>query len=187
MIYKVLLIHGSFGNPYINWFPWLHEKLNSKGINCLIPTMPIGQGQNYTNWKSVLDVYRRFLSDELIVIGHSIGPAFLLNYLYDNPDFKVAKFISVSGFYNVLTPSEEYNQVNSGFFLKPLQDLINSQGFKNIKEKVAFYSTNDPYLDAKDLSEFANILNGKTIVSDTAGHFNGEGGYDKFEEILKYL
>jgi hypothetical protein len=187
MTYKVLVIHGSFGSPFINWFPWLQAHLQSQEIECLIPTFPIGTDQNYKNWQSVLDAYRPFLAPDLIVIGHSIGPAFLLNYLYDNPDLGVSKFISVSGFYDALTLSREYNEVNSSFFDRPVESLFKNDGFKKIENKIAFYATNDPYLNPQDLTKFADSLKGENIVSETAGHFNSESGYNEFRQILDYL
>lgn len=186
MSYKVLVIHGSFATPYINWFPWLHNELVEKNISCLIPAMPFGDDQNYDNWKSVMDSYLPFLDGDLIVIGHSIGPAFLLNYFADT-ELNVSKLISVSGFFDVKTPSQEYNQANSSFFKRPLEDLIISNSFKKIPEVISFYSTNDPYLSDGDLKSFAKSLGGKTIVSESSGHFNWESGYTQFEELLKII
>lgn len=42
------IIHGSFGNPYSNWFSWLHEFLEDEGKQTYTPDFPIGVGyQNY--------------------------------------------------------------------------------------------------------------------------------------------
>jgi hypothetical protein len=38
---KVLILHGSFGSPSENWFPWLKLKLEELGHRVLTPQMPV--------------------------------------------------------------------------------------------------------------------------------------------------
>ena len=35
---NIFLVHGSFGKPFENWFPWLEEELSKRDIVCTIPT-----------------------------------------------------------------------------------------------------------------------------------------------------
>ena len=52
------IIHGSFGNPFVNWFPFLRKEIESKGLEVYTPDFPTGVGyQNYTNWEEVLKAY----------------------------------------------------------------------------------------------------------------------------------
>ena len=51
------IIHGSFGNPFGNWFPWLFEEIERTKPKeqeepiCYVPQFPTGVGfQNYRNW-----------------------------------------------------------------------------------------------------------------------------------------
>ena len=34
------LIHGSYGNPYKNWFPWLKEELGVRKKTYKVPHFP---------------------------------------------------------------------------------------------------------------------------------------------------
>ena len=53
-----IIVHGSFGSPEGNWFPWLKKELENKGLNVKVPKMPIGVGnQNYENWEKNLINY----------------------------------------------------------------------------------------------------------------------------------
>lgn len=27
-----ILVHGSFGNPFVNWFPYLRKEIESRGL-----------------------------------------------------------------------------------------------------------------------------------------------------------
>ena len=38
---KIFIIHGSFGNPGENWFPWLKIQLVNCGHEVITPTFPI--------------------------------------------------------------------------------------------------------------------------------------------------
>jgi hypothetical protein len=55
---NAVIIHGSFGSPFENWFQWLYKELTNKGIDTIVPQFPIGvDKQNYTNWSALLDCY----------------------------------------------------------------------------------------------------------------------------------
>ena len=30
------IIHGSYGNPYKNWIPWLKKQLSKRKLNCIV-------------------------------------------------------------------------------------------------------------------------------------------------------
>ena len=53
-----LVVHGSFGNPFINWFKWFQNELSKNDNQVIVPQFPIGLNyQNYDNWKNLLDYY----------------------------------------------------------------------------------------------------------------------------------
>ena len=48
-----ILIHGSFGSPFVNWFPYLRKELESQEKIVYTPDFPTGVGyQTYKNWKN---------------------------------------------------------------------------------------------------------------------------------------
>ena len=181
---NILVIHGSFGSPNSNWFPWLYNKLSKANKNVLIPSFPIGLDfQNYNNWSKVLAAYKNcgLLNEKTIIIAHSIGPIFILKYLLLNK-LKVQKLIFVSGFNNYLGLSSDYDQVNSSFFLDNLEAAKTCSN-----EIICIYSKNDPYLPVEKLQEFSATVATTEIVIPEGGHLNNESGYTKFEEILDFI
>ena len=53
-----LVLHGSFGSPFGNWFPYLRSELEKRELTVYTPDMPTGVGyQNYDNWSKVMDAY----------------------------------------------------------------------------------------------------------------------------------
>lgn len=53
-----VLIHGSFGSPFVNWFPYLRKEIEKRDLEVYTPDFPTGVGyQNYKNWSKLLNCY----------------------------------------------------------------------------------------------------------------------------------
>ena len=52
---RVVLIHGAYGSPQENWFPWLVAKLREQGLDTYVPAFPTPEGQNLAAWKEIFD------------------------------------------------------------------------------------------------------------------------------------
>ena len=81
------IIHGSFGTPYSNWIGWLFDFISSDGKEVYVPHFPIGVGkQNYENWSKLLKYYvdLGLITENTIIIGHSIAPVFISKFLIEN-------------------------------------------------------------------------------------------------------
>jgi len=178
------IIHGSFSNPFSNWFSWLQDFIVSEGKQVYVPDFPIGVGyQNYDNWSKLLKVYLDLglINENTTIIGHSIAPIFISKFLVEN-NVKVKKLIFVCGFNNYLGINEEYDAVNKSMYF---DNLINVRESAN--DIICFYSDNDPYVSYEKEKEFADTIATEQIVLNGAGHINVESGFDTFEEIISYL
>lgn len=55
-----IILHGSFGSPDGNWFPWLKTELKKRGHKVDVPQMPIGVDRQtlsgYTKFDEILKV-----------------------------------------------------------------------------------------------------------------------------------
>lgn len=178
------IIHGSFGSPFGNWFPWLHDFIESDGKQVYVPQFPIGVGfQNYDNWSKLLKYYVSLglVNEDTTIIAHSIAPVFVSKFLTQN-QIKVKKLIFVCGFNNYLGINEEYDNVNKTMYFDNLEDITN---YAN--DIICFYSDNDPYVKYEIEKEFADKIATEQVVIPNAGHINAESGYNIFEEIVGYL
>jgi len=178
------IIHGSFSNPYSNWFSWLQNYISSKEKEVYVPDFPIGVGyQNYSNWSKLLKVYLDLdlINENTTIIGHSIAPIFISKFLVEN-NLKVKKLIFVCGFNNYLGINEEYDAVNESMYFDNLSDVKNCAN-----EIVCFYSDNDPYVKYEKEKEFADTISTEQIVLSGAGHINAESGFNTFEDIINHL
>ena len=41
-MFDYVIVHGSYGTPFENWFPWLFQRLSEAGKNVLAPQFPCG-------------------------------------------------------------------------------------------------------------------------------------------------
>ena len=121
------IIHGSFSNPFSNWFSWLQDFIVSEGKQVYVPDFPIGVGyQNYDNWSKLLKVYLDLglINETTTIIGHSIAPIFISKFLVEN-NVKVKKLIFVCGFNNYLGINEEYDAVNKSMYFARFKGVDN--------------------------------------------------------------
>lgn len=179
-----LLIHGSFGSPFVNWIPYLRKEIEKRELKVYTPDLPTGVGyQKYQNWEKLLESYLSagIINEETVIYAHSIAPIFICHFLV-NHQIKVKRLVCVCGFNNYLGINEEYDTVNKSMYFDNLEAVK-----KYAKEIVCFYSENDPYVKYEVEKEFADTIADKQIVIDDGGHLNSESGYTEFKELLEYL
>ena len=123
--------------------------------------------------------YEKNLDENTILVGHSLGSAFILNIL-EKIDNKVKACFFVSGFIGLL--NNEFDKINKTFIDKKFNwDKIKN----NCRNFFIYHSDNDPYVSLEKAKELSNILNGKLKIIKKAGHFNEETGYNKFSILLE--
>lgn len=179
-----LIVHGSFGSPFGNWFPYLRGELEKRELVVYTPDMPSGVGyQNYDNWSNVMKTYvdAGIINENTVIFAHSIAPVFVCKFLIEN-SIKVKRLVLVCGFNNYLGINDDYDAVNESMYLDNLEEVKNC-----CDDIVCLYSDNDPYVAFDKEKEFADMIASTQIVIQNGGHLNSESGYDEFEELLKYI
>ncbi len=179
-----IIIHGSFGSPFSNWFPWLRKEIENQELDVYTPDFPTGVGfQNYDNWSNLLNSYvsAGILNENTVIFAHSIAPIFICKFLCENK-IKIKRLVCVCGFNNYFGINEEYDIVNGSMYFDNLSDVK-----KYCDEIICYYTENDPYVKYEVEKEFAETIASKIVVIKDGGHLNAESGYVKFEELLEYL
>ncbi len=178
------LIHGAYGNPAENWFPWLMEKLKERGLKLYAPSFPTPKGQTLESWQEAFKTYEGKLDDKTILVGHSIGATFALRLIQDSKKPIKAAFL-VSGFVTPANdPKSQFTEINKTFYEKPFD-------WERIKANcMSFYvinSDNDPYVTPSHAEEISKHLGVKVIIIEGAGHFNKSSGYATFPQLLDMI
>ncbi len=178
---NIIIIHGSYGHPGENWFPWLKKELEALGHRVFVPKFPTPKNQSLKNWLLIFRKYEKYLDEESIVVGHSIGPAFLLSVIEAH---KVKTAFFVAGFIGKFTgkwANPSFNKINRTFAEKVF-DWKKIK--KNCNKFYLFYSDNDPYVPPEKAFELGKHLDVKPILMKNAGHFNERAGYIEFKFLL---
>jgi len=176
---NILIIHGAYGNPNENWFPWLKTELEKLGHKIFVPEFPTPKNQSLKNWMNVFKDYEAYLDENSIVVGHSLGPSFLLSIL-EKLDKPVKSAFFVSGFINFLN-NPNFDTMNKSFIDKN----FNWQKIKqNCNKFYIIHSDNDPYVPLNQSKQLATNLDTEVLIIKNGGHFNTDAGYTKFDFIL---
>lgn len=182
MVMKAFIIHGVYGNSNENWFPWLKQELESIGFEVFIPNFPTPENQNLTAWFEIFKDYEKEIDSDTIFIGHSLGPAFILNVL-ENIDIQINSCFLVAGFTGKLN-DPQFNEINRTFAEREFNwDKIR----ENCKKFFVFYSDNDPYVPSEKARDLVKNLKAEAYLIKGAGHFNKASGYETFPVLLEKI
>ncbi|MBU0460726.1 MAG: alpha/beta hydrolase [Nanoarchaeota archaeon] len=170
---KFIIIHGAYGNPEENWFPWLKEKLEEQGHEVFIPKFPTPENQTLEEWMKVFSAYE--VDEKTILIGHSLGVPFILSLL---EKFKAKSCFLVAGFCTL-----PENQFKEG--MRTFEKDFDYQKIKdNCRKFYIYHSDNDPYVPLEKGKDLAERLGAKFSLVKDAGHLNEKAGYLQFYKLL---
>jgi len=173
------IFHGTEGYLKENWFPWMKKELEQEGYRVFVPQFPSPPivPAKISEWFDVFKDFEKFIDENTILVGHSLGGTFVLRVLekLDHP-IKAAFFVGTPiGVQPILNYDRDSSF--SGF----------SFDWENIKKKAAhfavFQADNDPYVSLGNGQELAKKLSVKLDFVPNAGHFNAKAGYLKFEKL----
>ena len=163
----------------ISWSDeYLRKKLGKK-VHIIQPRMPCKDNSNYDEWKIHFERFFPYLTDNIILLGNSLGGMFLTKYLSENQFPK--KILAVY----LTCPSFEDTSINkkqtSGFILKDDLSLIN----QNTDNLNLLFSKDDDVVPVSHAEKYRNKLpNAKiTIFESKNGHFM----IPEFPEIIKMI
>jgi len=173
----IIIIHGAYGHPNENWYPWLKAELEILRQKVIVPEFPTPENQTLENW---LRLFEYKLDENTILVGHSLGAAFILTILERLKKPIKAAFL-VAGFIGKLG-HHEFDEINKTFIEKP----FNWQRIKqNCKQFFIYNSDNDPYVPLEKGEQIAKNLGVELNVMKGAGHFNADAGYTEFNILLE--
>ena len=175
------IIHGIYANPESNWFPWLKKELENKGFEVVVPKFPTPLDQSLESWMRTIAKYKNRINEEAVLVGHSLGATFILNYL-EKSGKKIRAAYLVAPFHKLLGSS--YDKLNNTFVDKQFDwEKIKS----NCGKLFVCASDKDEYIPLEITKELIKKLNAEFNLIPDGGHLNKESGYDKFPLLLKII
>lgn len=192
----ILVIHGGTTfedqDSFLSWIEGLDVKLDNLKLSndwkanlqedlgddyeVLNPKMPNKQNADYKEWKTWFEKIIPLLSEEVVLIGHSLGGLFLAKYLSENNfSKKIESLILVAAVFDA-----DYGESLVSFsFSKSLEGVSNQSG--NI---YLIHSKDDPVVPIEQLDKYKESLpNAKKLIFEDRQHFNQE----HFPEIIDFI
>jgi len=180
MATTAIILHGSYGSPNENWFPWLKVELEKSGFKVFVPQFPTPKDQTLDIWLKIFKKYAKNLDHNSILIGHSISCAFILSIL-EGLNVRIKAAFLVAGFLGPLG-NDFYDSISKTF----TQKEFDWEKIKNSCAEFFIYSSdNDPHVPTSKGEEIAEKTGGMLKIVNGAGHFNAKSGYIKFELLLE--
>jgi uncharacterized protein len=176
---RFVILHGSYGHSRENWFPWLAERLREIGHDVVVPQFPTPVGQNLSTWLEIFDREAGLLSAQSVLVGHSLGAAFIIRVLERIASPVGAAFLVAAFFGPVGLPA--FDSINATFVSEPVNW---SRVKRSAKSFFVYGSDNDPYVRLDSCQRIAEQLGARFAVHHDAGHFNSESGYTSFPALL---
>lgn len=180
---NIFIFHGTEGYLEENWFPWLKHKLEKRGHTVFVPQFPSPPivPAKINEWFDVLKEYDRYIDEDTILIGHSLGGIFTLRVLE-----KLTHPVKASFFVGTpigIRPILNYDRDSafSGFTFNWKEIKNKAQNF------VVYQSDDDPYVGLENGKRLAEYFGVELSFIPNAGHFNKKAGYIKFDELLNKL
>ncbi|MBI4837071.1 MAG: serine hydrolase family protein [Candidatus Portnoybacteria bacterium] len=171
---RVIIVHGWDNYPEDGWFPWLKKELEARGFEVIVPRLPDTKTPRIQNWMPALADAIGEIDEQTYLVGHSMGCQTIARYLESLPEGKRAGgAVFVAGFFKRLTGLEDEEEVRetSKHWLETLVDLNKAR--KHLKDSIAIFSDNDPYVPLDNQDDFKNLLGSKIIIEHEKGHFSG--------------
>lgn len=161
-----------------DWKSSLQTELGD-AFDVLRASMPNKDNAVYSEWKLVMDNIAPLLSDEVILIGHSLGGLFLAKHLSEEPfPKKIKATILIAAPY-----STKDHEPITDFLLPTSLEKLSKQS-----EKICLvHSSDDPVVPFSDMKFYKEKLPEATSIElRDKGHFN-QNSFPELVEVIKKL
>lgn len=172
------------------WLPWLQKQLLAKDIPTETPEMFRSFQPDYQLWSATFE--RQTIDSETLLVGHSVGGGFLVQYLSEHPDIVVKHVFLVAPTFGdalVAEPQHKYHPderpINGFFDFKPDPKLLT-----RIRTADLIFSDNDSVRVDTTVRLLREIYpNMPAHEFSGYGHFRGRRDMtdDTFPELLEII
>ena len=194
---KAILVHGkpsretyedssSTSASNAMWFPWLQKQLTLRDISAQTPEMLRAYQPDYRIWKETFEQF--LIDDTTVLVGHSCGDGFLVQWLSEHPEVAVGDVYLVGpAFGDRYNPETPYDDpLLGGFF----DFTIDTSLLKRVASLHVLYSDNDSVRVDTAVRMLKEALpDADYHLFKGYGHFRGklDMADDTFPELLEMI
>lgn len=161
-----------------HWIPWLFRKLEEQGIETHVPLMPEPWKPRYEAFKQTFEQHS--VSADSILIGHSCGAAFLVQWLGETKQ-EVDTLILVAP---MKIPDEDDPQEFAEFYDYAIDGTISER----VRRIIVFTADDEEERGRESARMFHDALGGELIELSGRGHYTtGDMETEEFPELLEKI
>ncbi len=181
---NVVYFHGIHGDTTKSVAPYIANRLKEYNISMMYPTFFDRGYAYYENFekeaRKILE--EGLITEETIVIAHSIGNAFSTRFLCENK-LKPAVYISLAGWAEKFEVSESikdetYKAIPDKKYLTYIKE--------NVPKRISVYS-NDDKVPYEVLKSFSDDIDSKFIYVPDKLHFGTTSGVQELPELIDIM
>lgn len=162
---RVILVHGYKGSPTTGFFPWLERELRSRGFDVVVPALPDPENPDRDVWTETLVDACAPLTENDIIVGHSLGGAAALQML-EACEARSTPHVAIL----VSTPWMIKDERFRGFFMSELDFEVLMWRASRF---VVVHAENDPIIPFEHAKRYTNALHASLVTPPTGEHFQG--------------
>ena len=160
------------------WRELLQQNLGDR-YQVLLPAMPNKTNARYSEWKLWFDNISKVITDDCILIGHSMGAVFLAKYLSENTFPRKIKATIL-----IATPYDDETEEDlNDFKLDTITDLFRSQAGRVI----VINGDDDPVISQSDINKYKNDLSDAEFITLPAPDHFMRQDFPELVERIKTL
>ena len=161
---RIIGVHGYRSSPRQHFWPLLEDELKKRGHEVLIPELPDPENPDPETWTKALVEAARVLTDEDIIVGHSLGGAAALRFLEAAEARTTPKACVL-----ISTPWFIKDERFRGFFLS---DLDHDVLMWRASKFHIVHAKDDRVIPVDHAQKYASVFHGTLTTPETGGHFN---------------
>lgn len=161
---RVILIHGYKSSPESGFWPWLRRELTDRRYEVVMPELPNPAEPDRDAWTKALLEAVGPLSDQDIIVGHSLGGAAALRFL-EAAEARTTPHACIL----ISTPWMIKDERFRGFFLTELDhDVL----MWRASRYVVVHAKDDRVIPVAHAERYAQVFHAKLITPEIGGHFD---------------
>ena len=170
---RVYIIHGWGGSPERGFNPWLKKELEQRGFIVEIPVMPDTDNPKINEWIPYMHSVITDPDENTIIVGHSLGGQAILRYLAELPNgVQIKKTVLVAPVVDAIKNLDlEDKRISQNWINTPINQ---ERARRGVKEIVAFFSDNDPWIPLLSERVLREKYGARTIVEHNMGHYSDD-------------
>lgn len=173
---RIIGIHGYRSSPRQHFWPWLEDELKKRGHEVLTPELPDPENPDPEAWTKALVEAARVLTDEDVVVGHSLGGALALRFLEAAEARTTPKACVL-----ISTPWFIKDERFRGFFLS---DLDHDVLMWRASRFHVIHAKDDRVIPVDHAQKYAQVFHASLVTPDAGGHFNENPTYPVILETI---